>query len=61
MKKIKQILTLGFMICGLSVTAQSTITGVVQDANMQDPLPGLQSLRKEPPTESLLTLMGTSH
>ena len=46
MKKIKQILTLAFMICALSVTAQSTITGVVQDANMQDPLPGATIIEK---------------
>ncbi|MDA9002350.1 TonB-dependent receptor [Flavobacteriaceae bacterium] len=46
MKKIKQILTLAFMICALSVTAQSTITGVVQDANMEDPLPGATIIEK---------------
>ena len=34
------------MICALSVTAQSTITGVVQDANMQDPLPGATIIEK---------------
>jgi hypothetical protein len=46
MKKIKQILTLALIMCTFSVAAQSTITGVVQDANMQDPLPGATIIEK---------------
>jgi len=46
MKKIKQILTLAIMLSAFSVAAQSTLTGVVKDASMQEPLPGATIVEK---------------
>ena len=46
MKKIKQIFTLAFMLCGFTLIAQGPVTGVVQDANNQDPLPGATIIEK---------------
>ena len=46
MKKIKQILTLALMLSAFSVAAQSTLTGVVKDASMQEPLPGATIVEK---------------
>jgi outer membrane receptor for ferrienterochelin and colicin len=46
MKKIKQIFNFALMICGFTVMAQGPVSGVVQDANNQDPLPGATIIEK---------------
>ena len=46
MKKIKQIFTLALMLSGFTLIAQGPVTGVVQDANNQDPLPGATIIEK---------------
>ncbi|MFB1027261.1 MAG: carboxypeptidase-like regulatory domain-containing protein, partial [Flavobacteriaceae bacterium] len=46
MKKITQLLSLALMVCAFSVAAQSTVTGVITDASMQEPLPGATIIEK---------------
>ena len=46
MKKITQLLSLAMMVCAFSVAAQSTVTGIVTDASMQEPLPGATIIEK---------------
>ena len=46
MKKIKQIFTLALILSGFTLIAQGPVTGVVQDANNQDPLPGATIIEK---------------